>query len=1004
MDQKQKIDDLCSRLNSNGRSITAELVQGGIGTDRRHAIARQNPNILCVNPELLSVILAQSGQHWQRFFSRLRYVVFDEVHSYRGLFGLNMAGIVRRLVLTSKRYGSSPQFILSSATVSNPLDLASRLTSLPASTFEVLDEQQDGSQQSFKHWVVYNPEGAAGDEYDGYLTTAAEVMVRLIVAKDTRGRPAPLNTILFARSMRDVEKAYKLVRENLQRRAPQLTNKIRYFIGARLEPTEKREIYEGLRDGRYLGVVSTNALEAGIDIGKLDACIIAGFPYTIMRMRQMAGRVGRQTEGLVVYIPHPIRPVDEYYRHNPELLLTQKPEAFVVDADNPYIARKHLNAAALELDGIGLDEAGIFGPRLGDMIAEALDAGAMNKHNGRLFGTRRSYTDALDIYAVANIRSAAQIPYAICRDSDRPCPTGGACSVGQNDKSKCPRHVGVVDRQYVYRDYHPGAIREESDGRLYRITRLDDRTRVIGATELPEGTLERTFVDESVTIELLGDPKGSKPLPRGCRVGWGRTKVTRNYYGYYTYHLIPQKRCKICRRQYDKEIERCPGCGRLTQTVFGQSQPKYQEFPHPYAESGFHLGLDTVAAWLEVPAVLEEELRRSSPCKLPGEKNAVQSFLRRPLDVERRGRPLSPDARSILVRYHQSAGGSLSQIKRSSDQVLVYPGVYGQCLLASLRQALPEDEALELFERATSYPVTSQAHHVCRDCVTSALLPAMHSLEHTIAMRYPAVALGDQTDLASHTSLGHPQTGRPTIFWFDNYEGGIGAAEKIFQKIEDLLEASWTTLDHCGCGTIEGCPYCTQLAQCDRQNEGLSKPAALELIALLLGKESSVSYRPYIYPAKRKRQFNEKYESNEYVRDEQVAGSDKSKDGPEKALDPYGILRLQRVVHVPVLEKAFEVRGAEICDEVPPISASTLEQAYRLARQDPHPDDWQFTEQMTPHQVLEVSPAATPRMTQRIYRVIIKEIHPDIHKDKIEWATKMTQIVNNAYDRIKGGR
>ena len=175
---------------------------------------------------------------------------------------------------------------------------------------------------------------------------------------------APLNTILFARSMRDVEKAHKLVRENLQRQAPHLANKVRQFIGARLETAENADIYMGLLSRTDVCVVSTNALEAGIDIGKLDACIIAGFPYTIMRMRQMAGRVGRQKEGLVVYVPHPVRPVDEYYRHNPELLLTQDPEAFVVDVDNPYIARKHLNAAAYELGGIGMDEAGIFGPRL----------------------------------------------------------------------------------------------------------------------------------------------------------------------------------------------------------------------------------------------------------------------------------------------------------------------------------------------------------------------------------------------------------------------------------------------------------------------------------------------------------------------------------------------------------------------------------------------------------------------------------------------------------------
>ncbi|MEJ5197884.1 MAG: DEAD/DEAH box helicase, partial [Anaerolineae bacterium] len=407
MDQKQKIDDLRAYLNARGRTITAEVLQRGIERHARLAIAQQAPDILCVNPELLSVILREAGQYWMSFFGRLRYIVLDEIHSYRGLLGLHMAGIIRRLVLASRRYGSSPQFILSSATVNNPLDLATRLTSLPADEFEMLDETQDGSQQPCKHWIVYSPDAAADDAYDGYLATAADIMVRLLTAKDIHGRPAPLNTILFARSMRDVEKAYGLVCQNLRRRAPHLANRIRKFIGARLEAAEKRDIYEGLRDGRYVGVVSTNALEAGIDIGKLDACIIAGFPFTIMRMRQMAGRVGRQSEGLVVYVPHPVRPVDEYYRHHPDLLLEQKPEAFVIDADNPYIARKHLNAAAEELKGIGLDEAKIFGSRLDEMVTEAIAKGVMKRYDDRLFGTPRPWNHTSDPYAITNIRSSA---------------------------------------------------------------------------------------------------------------------------------------------------------------------------------------------------------------------------------------------------------------------------------------------------------------------------------------------------------------------------------------------------------------------------------------------------------------------------------------------------------------------------------------------------------------------------------------------------------------------
>ena len=161
------------------------------------------------------------------------------------------------------------------------------------------------------------------------------------------GGKAPLNTILFCRSIREVKAMARLVDQRLAQRAPQLRGKVKSYVSAELTVEAKRDIYEGLRSGRLVGVISTNALEAGIDIGHLDACLIAGFPFSVMALRQMAGRVGRKEEGLVMFIPFPLSSLDQYYRDHPDLLLKQPPEVFVVDPHNPYIARKHINATAL---------------------------------------------------------------------------------------------------------------------------------------------------------------------------------------------------------------------------------------------------------------------------------------------------------------------------------------------------------------------------------------------------------------------------------------------------------------------------------------------------------------------------------------------------------------------------------------------------------------------------------------------------------------------------------
>ena len=304
LDQLDKVNQLVEVLATQGIKINVAHLRGGMTPEQRESAANICPNIVVTNPEMLNFILDRADGVWGNFFKGLKIIVVDEVHSYRGIFGVHMTGIIRRLLFTAHRLGADPRFIISSATVNNPLDLASRLTSLEEKDFVLINADQDGSQQAAKHWMMLNSDwGSRVTKYNNYQEVAADVFVEMLLCRDANNKSSPLTTILFCRSMSEVHAIKNLVDQRLNQKDPYLKSKIKAYISASLTNEVKREIYEGLKTGKLLGVISTNALEAGIDIGSLDACVIAGFPFSVMAIRQMAGRVGRKEEGVVFFIP-----------------------------------------------------------------------------------------------------------------------------------------------------------------------------------------------------------------------------------------------------------------------------------------------------------------------------------------------------------------------------------------------------------------------------------------------------------------------------------------------------------------------------------------------------------------------------------------------------------------------------------------------------------------------------------------------------------------------------
>ncbi len=321
---------------------------------------RDEASIILTNPDMLHQGILPHHTRWSKFFTNLRYVVIDEIHTYRGIFGSNVANVIRRLNRVCEFYGVRPQFICSSATIANPKDLAEKLTGTPMTLVD-----NDGSPRGDKQFVLWNPPiiDVGGMERRSSNVEAQDLMVTLM--------KSGVRTITFGKARVVAELMYRYVREALPR---QLQDKVRPYRGGYL-PEERREIERQLFSGELMGITSTNALELGIDVGELDASIIIGFPGTVASVWQQAGRAGRGTEdSLVVFVAYN-DPIDQYLVRRPEYFFGQSPESAVIDPENPYVLAHHMKCAAFELPLKEHDSRAFGGGMapIADILADAGD-------------------------------------------------------------------------------------------------------------------------------------------------------------------------------------------------------------------------------------------------------------------------------------------------------------------------------------------------------------------------------------------------------------------------------------------------------------------------------------------------------------------------------------------------------------------------------------------------------------------------------------------------------
>ena len=433
-DQLTELNRWTEKLGDEIRTFTYD---GDTPQDARKAI-RSRGNLVITNPDMLHAGILPHHTKWERLFENLRYVVIDELHTYRGVFGSHLANVLRRLKRIAKFYGSQPQFICTSATIANPGELASRLIEEDVQLVE-----ENGAPSAEKYFVFYNP--PVVNPQLGIRRSYLNETRRVARTFLERG----LETIVFANSRLATEILVTYLKEDFAR-LPIGPDAVRGYRGGYL-PLERREIERDLRDGRLRGVVATNALELGIDIGSLDVAVLAGYPGTIASTWQRAGRAGRRKGTSAAMMIASSAPLDQFMVQNPDYFFSRSPEHGLINPDNLQILLNHLKCAAFELPLVEDEKFGAHDLR---QLCEHLEeVGFLHRSEDGWHWVSESYpADAI------SLRSVSSDNFVIV------------------DSTEEPRVVGEVDYHSAFVTVHEKAIYIQ-DGQQYHVEKFDHAER-----------------------------------------------------------------------------------------------------------------------------------------------------------------------------------------------------------------------------------------------------------------------------------------------------------------------------------------------------------------------------------------------------------------------------------------------------------------------------------------------------------------------------------------------
>ncbi|WP_233580420.1 DEAD/DEAH box helicase [Streptomyces triticirhizae] len=487
-----------------GTAVRPAVYDGDTPPEER-AWAREHANLLLTNPDMLHTGLLPGHRRWSSFLRALRYVVIDECHVYRGVFGSHVAQVLRRLRRVCAHHGAEPVFLLASATTAEPGASAGRLVGLPVA--EVTEDASPRGELVFALWEPPLVEGR-GERGAPVRRTATAEAADLLA--DLAG--AGVRTVTFVRSRRGAELISLIAQDRLAALDRTLAGRVAAYRGGYL-PEERRELERALHSGELLGLAATTALELGVDIAGLDAVLLAGYPGTRASLWQQAGRAGRRGQGALAVLIARDDPLDTYLVHHPEALFERPVESTVLDPGNPYVLAPHLCAAAAELPLTDADfaegPAPLFDPTAAELLPKLTDRGLLRQRGRSWYWTRRER--AADL---VDIRGKGGEPVRVVEAA-----TG--------------RLLGTVDSAAAHTTVHEGAVHLHR-GQSFVVRELDlaDSVALVEESNPPWSTSAREVTELSVLETDVEVPWGD------ARLCFGSVEVTAQVVSYLRRRLL----------------------------------------------------------------------------------------------------------------------------------------------------------------------------------------------------------------------------------------------------------------------------------------------------------------------------------------------------------------------------------------------------------------------------------------------------------------------------------
>jgi DEAD/DEAH box helicase domain-containing protein len=726
-DQLAALNELIGEL---GIALAARTYDGDTPRERRRS-ARETGGILITNPDMLHTGILPHHTRWASLLESLRYVVIDELHAYRGVFGSHFANVLRRLKRICRFYGSRPQFILASATIANPAQLAERLVEEPVTLID-----DDGAPRGEKHFILYNPpliDPALGLRRSSLLE-ARDIAARFLLGD--------VQTIVFARARMTTEVLLTYLRDAVVSQGGD-PGAIHGYRGGYLAE-ERRAIEKALRDGSARGVVATNALELGIDIGQLDTALLVGYPGTVASAWQQAGRAGRRADTSAAILVASASPLDQFLVRHPRFFFERSPEHGLIAPDNLIILTNHLRCASFELPFDAGEQFGRFA-QTGELLDALVEEGILHREAASQRVSESApdrYFWMSDSYPAQGIslRTSTADTIVILDHSE-----GRARSIGQIDRDTAPMlaHAGAI---YIH------------EGQPYQVERLDWDN---GQAFVRPASVDY-YTEASSTIDVQVQEEFERAEAGTTIKSQGEVLVTTQPIGF--------RKIKL----YTHETL---GWGEI-------DLPERQ--------------MQTTAYWFCIEPGLADRLIAEGVIFAPNDYgpnwDEQREAARRRDNYRCRqcGAPEPPPRPSPVGKASTGEGA------RQHDVHHVRP-------FREFGYVRGQNENFELANALENLITLCPACHR-RAETARGLRGALSGLGQVMRQIAPLYLMCDPRDIDVLAESRSPFTELPTITIFDRVAGGIGLSQECFELHAELLRAARDLVAACGCES--GCPAC----------------------------------------------------------------------------------------------------------------------------------------------------------------------------------------------------